>query len=114
MTGLLTDNLWLPAVILAVLAWAVPACLARVLPEGVKPLMLLCLLSTFIMFALAAAFFFILYTAQGARVETLNQFGFAENLVFFGRLSLSSAIIWAPVMILSVANRPRHWVKEVW
>jgi len=75
---------------------------------------LLAFLATFIMFLIASGFFFILYLFQGASSSALGQFGFFENLFFFGRLGLSSAIIWAPIMVLSVMNRPRHWTKETW
>jgi len=112
--SLFADNMWLPALALAVLGWVVPAVLARVMPEGVKALMLLGLVATFVVFAISALMFFALYVAQGANAGSLAQFGMLENLVFFGRLGLSSALIWAPILILSVANRPRHWVKETW
>ena len=32
----------------------------------------------------------------------------------FLRLGLVSALVWAPIMILSVAGLPRHWKEETW
>lgn len=114
MASLISDSLFIPTAILAVLAWFVPILLSRVMAEGLRPLMLLALLSTFILFAISGGFFFVLYLMQGAPTQALGQFGLLENIAFFGRLGLSSALIWAPIMILSVMNRPRYWVKETW
>ena len=110
----LSDSLFVPTVILAVLAWVTPVLLSRVMAEGLRPLMLLALYSTLILFTLAGGFFYALYLVQGASTQVLGQFGLFENIRFFGRLGLSSALIWAPIMILSVMNRPRYWVKETW
>lgn len=112
--NLISDSLLLPALGLGFLGFLVPRLLARVLPEGVKPLMLNALLSTFILFVLAGLGFFLLYVGQGADAGALLEPGFFANAVFFGRLGLASALIWAPIMILSVAGLPRKWVKETW
>lgn len=114
MAELVSDNLFIPTLILGILGWLVPIGLSKRMNEGLKPLVLLAFLATFIMFLIASGFFFILYLFQGASSSALGQFGFFENLFFFGRLGLSSAIIWAPIMVLSVMNRPRHWTKETW
>jgi len=114
MADLLSNNLVVPALILAVLGWLVPVWLSRRMKEGVKPLMRLAFYAILILFVLASGLFYILYLSQGATSQSLVQLGMIENIVFFGRLGLSSAMIWAPVMLLSVMNRPRHWVKETW
>ncbi len=111
---LFSDSLLLPAVLLAVLAFVVPRLLARVLPEGVKPLLLNAFLSTLIIGVLSAVFFFCLYLWQGADIADLMAPGLVANVVFFGKLGLASAIIWVPIMLLSVAGLPRKWVKETW
>ena len=109
-----SDGLFVPALILALLAWLVPKLLALGLPEGVRPLLLNALLSTLILFAISTGFFFLLYVLQGANSDELSSFGWAANLVFFGRLGLIAGLIWAPIMVLSVANLPRHWVRATW
>lgn len=114
MSVLFSDALFLPALMLAVLAFAVPRLLARVLPEGVKPLMLNAFLSTILLFVLSAVFFFCLYLWQGLSAAEVFVPGLAASVLLFGRLGLISAIIWAPIMILSVAGLPRKWVKETW
>ncbi|PJI92969.1 hypothetical protein BC777_1836 [Yoonia maricola] len=114
MSALFSDALFLPALMLAILGFAVPRFLARVLPEGVGPLMLNAFLSTVLLFALSASFFFGLYLWQGLSVAEIVAPGAASSIAFFGRLGLIAAIIWAPIMLLSVAGLPRKWVKETW
>ena len=114
MGELFADSLILPALLLAGVAFVVPRLLAKVLPEGVKPLLLNAFLSTLILFVLIAAFFFCLYLWRGANVAQITATGVADTVLFFGRLGLVSAIIWAPIMVLSVASLPRTWVKETW
>ena len=80
--SLISDGLFVPAAVLALLAWLVPKLLSMVMPEGVKPLLLIAFLSTVILFLLSAG--------------------------------LIAGLLWAPIMVLSVANLPRGWVKKVW
>lgn len=110
----MTDGLLIPALILALLAWMVPKLWSMVLPEGVRPLMLNAFLSTIVLFALSSLFFMALYVWQGVVADDLARFGWVENIVFFGRLGLIAGLIWAPIMVISVANLPRHWTKAVW
>ena len=113
MSGLLSNSLILPALVLAVVAWFVPVVLSRMLAEGVAPLMLNAGFSTLILFGISAGFFAFLYVGQGASVEALAEGGLL-NVVHFGRLGLQAALIWAPIMVLSLANRPRHWTEVEW
>lgn len=114
MSTLFTDALFLPALVLGVLAFVVPRFLARALPEGVKPLMLNAFLSTILLFLLSALFFLCLYLWQGLSLAEILEPGVATSIALFGRLGLIAAMIWAPIMILSVAGLPRKWVKETW
>jgi hypothetical protein len=114
MGSLFSDGLFFPALTLAFLAWLVPKLLSLVMPEGIKPLMLLALLATLILFAVSAAFFVLLYIWNGTPLAEILAFGWAANIVFFGRLGLIAAMIWAPIMILTVATLPRHWIREKW
>ena len=109
-----SDQLFLPALFLAILAFVVPRIFGRILPEGVKPLLVNAFLSTTLLFVISALFFFCLYLWQGQSIARIMEPGLASNVVFFGRLGLVAAIIWAPIMILSVAGLPRKWVKETW
>tara|TARA_R110002051_G_scaffold183061_1_gene252671 strand:- start:11677 stop:12018 length:342 start_codon:yes stop_codon:yes gene_type:complete len=111
---LISDSLLLPAASLAMLAWLVPKLLSMVMPEGVKPLLLITFLSTVILFAISAGFFVVLYVWQGITWAQLADFGMVANVVFYGKLGLIAGLIWAPIMVLSVANLPRGWVKAIW
>jgi len=110
----MADGLIIPAIILAVAAFAVPRLWALLLAEGVSALVINGVLSTVSMFATSAAIFFGLYVSQGAAASALVGEGFIANLIFFGRLGLSAALIWAPVLILSLSGLPRKWVHATW
>jgi hypothetical protein len=97
-----------------VLGWLVPRLLGRVWPEGLGPLLALAFVATLILMALATGFFVLLYSWQGAPLGVLFEPGLAPGLAYFARLGLLSALLWAPVMILSVAGLPKQWVKETW
>ncbi|WP_439154144.1 hypothetical protein [Yoonia sp.] len=112
--SVINDGLFLPALMLAALGFVVPRMLARFLPEGVRPLLLNAFMSTIVLFFISAVFFFCLYLLQGLSPTQIFEPGLAATLLFFGRLGLSAAIIWAPIMLLSVAGLPRKWVSETW
>ncbi len=109
-----SSGLLLPALALAVLGWLLPRLLARVWPEGVGPHLALAFVSTLLLLALAAGFFLLLYAWQGAPVRELFAPGFWSGAAYFLRLGLLSALLWAPIMILSVAGLPRHWRTKTW
>jgi hypothetical protein len=110
----MADGLVMPALVLAFVGWLVPRLLSLVWPEGVRPLMALALVATVIMFLLGMAFFLGLYLWRGVPMAALLEGGLAATVLHFGRLGLISALLWGPIMILSVAGLPKHWVKETW
>ncbi len=97
----------IPLTGLAVLAWLVPSAFGRILPEGVGWLALNGVLSTFVLAGIAAAGFVWLYGEAGwpaLRAAPLH----------FAAVAARSALIWAPIMVLSLANRPRGWTTARW
>jgi len=104
----------LSAAVVALVGWFVPVVWARVLPEGARPLMLNAVLSTIGTAVVVAVLFALLYWVQGMPASALNEAGVVPVVVHFGRLSVSAGLIWVPIMILSLANLPRRWVKERW
>ena len=63
--------------------------------------------STFVLTALSAAGFWWLYgAARGAVAEAAPG--------HFVILAARTALLWGPVMVLSVANLPRGWKTAVW
>lgn len=92
----------------------VPWALSHVFPEGVKPLMVLGFVATIVMFVLSTLIFLLVYVGQGVPFSVLFTDGIGPALGFFGRLGLASSLLWLPLLILSVANRPRYWTKATW
>jgi len=111
---MLGDGLIVPALALALMGWLVPRLLSLVWPEGVWPLFALAFVATLAMFGLGTSMFVVLYVWQGVPLVTLFQDGLGPGLWHFARLGLISALLWAPIMVLSVAGLPKHWVKETW
>lgn len=101
----------LPAILMAVLGWVVPQQLAKIMPEGVGPLFLIAALSFVILLVLAVVVFLVLYHLQGNSLDGVSG---AVIVFIFGSSAVRSALIWLPIMIISVANLPRKWTKEVW
>jgi hypothetical protein len=114
MGSIMSDGLVLPAVLLALLAYVVPRLIARLLPEGLPALLANAVLSALVMCILSAVFFFGLYVWQGVPARDLLAHGMRQTLVTFGGLGVMAAIIWAPIMVLSVAGLPRKWVHKTW
>ena len=112
--NLLADAIVIPFLAIALIAWVVPKLLGMVFAEGVRPLIILTLFATLILFAVSGGLFMVLYVVQGAPLAELAGGGWLMNVVFFGRLGLSAAIIWVPIMLLSVSGLPRHWKEETW
>ena len=109
---MLESGLVLPALLLALVGWLVPRMLSLVFPEGVRPLLLLALVATILMVLIGSGFFVLLYVIQGIPMAVLFEPGLASGIVHFGKLGLISALIWGPILILSVAGLPKTWVKE--
>ena len=108
------SGLLVPALFLALVAWLVPKFLSMVMPEGVKPLLLLSIFSTIIMCLITSAMFVGLYLIQGASLTLFTEPGLANTVWFLARLSISAGIIWAPIMVLSIAGLPRTWKSVEW
>jgi hypothetical protein len=108
------ESLIIPSLALALVGWLVPRALSLVWPEGARPLLLLAFVATLVMLVLAGVFFLGLYLAQGVPLTGLAETGWAPAVAHFGRLAVISALIWGPIMVLSVAGLPKHWVRETW
>ncbi|MFV2034047.1 MAG: hypothetical protein ACC631_02840 [Halocynthiibacter sp.] len=101
-----------PLLVLAGLGFGVPKVLARALPEGVRPLILLSLLATGLLIMLSALVFLSLYLLQGVPLSALQDGG--VSISYFLRLSAMSAPIWAPVMVLTISSLPGKWTEAEW
>ncbi|PWJ12085.1 hypothetical protein [Jannaschia seohaensis] len=97
----------LPLLGLGLLAWGLPWALGRVLPEGVAWLVVNGLISAAVLAVVAAAGFMLLYGAAGGVV-------WREAPWHFVMLSARSALLWAPILVLSLANLPKGWTEAEW
>ena len=110
----MTGELLIPAIAFGLLGWLVPKLWSMVLPEGIPALFANALLSAVTLTALTGGYFLLAYLWAGATLARLGEEGVAANTVFFGRLGLSAAIIWGPMMALSLMGLPRTWTKATW
>lgn len=108
------DSLIFPALVLFCLGWVVPRLLGAFWPEGVRPLILLALVSAVLLFLIAVGLFVVLYMLGGVPLRALFDLGFPAFLAHFSRLGLVSGLFWAPMLVLSVAGLPKYWVREHW
>lgn len=97
----------LPLMALAAFAWVVPWLLSKLLPEGVFWLMLIGVLSAVVLTVVSAVGFYVLYGQAGEVVLDAAPWHFVV-------LSARAALVWGPVMVLSLANIPKGWKEAVW
>ena len=112
--GGLSVALLLPALGAVALAVLIPWALAKVLPEGVPALALNAALSFAAMAAVAALYFLAAYHAQSPEMTRAL---LSEPWVAawrFGSLSMLSALLWAPPLVLSLAQIPGRWTHATW
>ena len=112
--SILSDGLVIPALLLSLMGWLVPRLLARIFPEGVRPLLLLALVSAAVMLLLGMAFFALLYVWQGVPWDILLGAGWPALVGHFLWLGTMSALLWGPILVLSVAGLPRRWTRATW
>ncbi|MBU2359251.1 MAG: hypothetical protein KKB02_10015 [Alphaproteobacteria bacterium] len=110
----MTTGLLLPALALGLLGWLVPKLWSMLLPDGFGALALNAVLSALTVTALTALYFVVAYWQAGMTLDRLLEEGAAGLMIYFGRLGLSAAIIWAPMMGLSLVGLWRSWVRTPW
>lgn len=108
------NNLILPVICIVALGWVVPRLLALVMPEGVRPLIVLGVLAALILVLLSAGAFIVLYLMRGVPLAALFADGLWPGARYFLRLGLLSALFWGPIMLLSVAGLPKTWTRATW
>ncbi|WP_386679598.1 hypothetical protein [Loktanella sp. R86503] len=108
------EGLLVPAIGLGLLGWLVPKLWSMVLPEGLPALAVNAVLSAMVLTALTGLFFVTQYWAAGASWAQWSKLGLLNNMVYFTRLGLAAAIIWGPLMGVSLMGLPRTWVRIKW
>jgi len=107
------QELLLPTAVMMALGWLVPQWLRPLFPEGVRPLIRLGVVAAVILLGVSVVAFVGAYLVQSVPIGLLFDPVLA-GVWHFLRLGLLSALLWLPVMLLSVAQIPGKWVEEEW
>lgn len=107
-------NLLLPALGLMVLSLAVTRGVEAVMPESLRGLAAIALVSALLVWVLTAAGFALLYLMEDSRVLALMSEAPSASVGHFLGLAARAALIWAPVLLLTVSTAPRRWKTAVW
>jgi len=99
-------NLWLPALVGAGLAVALPILFARRLPESYGGLLVNFVACSALLLVCAMAFFAGSYAVAGAPLVGMVWAHLTD-------LSLKSAIFWAPITGAVLLQQPRHWRPDL-
>lgn len=103
-----------PVAILIALGAIVPRLLERVLPETIPGMVWTVLVSSFVLWALSSLWFVASYVWLDN--STLRAIGADTDgaVMHFARLGLSAALIWLPIVLLTVVTAPRRWRHGRW
>ncbi|UWQ20010.1 hypothetical protein [Jannaschia sp. W003] len=96
-----------PLFALGALAWLLPRLAARWLPRSMRGLVMNGAICGAILFAAGVALFAALYGDAAGVV-------WSEAPAHFAVLSARAALLWGPVLVLSLAGLPRRWGPGAW
>lgn len=107
-------SLILPAAVLALLGFVLPKLLARLFGEGVRALVLVSVASSLLMLGLSATMFFLMTLWRGLPLTAMRELGSGAMVLHFLGVGLLSALLWGPLMALSISTLPRKWKESTW
>ncbi|MBV7395148.1 hypothetical protein [Mameliella sediminis] len=107
-------ELFLPAIGLMLITALVTRGVERLMPESLPGLALTAVVSALLVWGIASGGFALLYVMRDARVLALMEQTPATSTSHFLSLGASAALIWAPVLLLTVTTAPRRWKTAVW
>ncbi|MEM7644666.1 MAG: hypothetical protein AAF366_19395 [Pseudomonadota bacterium] len=96
-----------PLVLLGTAAWLLPWALGKALPKALWSLVLNGLISAVILTMAGMLLFAWLY---GPTADIVWQAAPGHFLI----LSARSALLWGPILVLSLSNLPRRWPPGAW
>lgn len=105
-------SLALPTLVLMAAAILVARGFEAVLPETIPGMVACALLSALVLWLLSAAGFGLLYLWQDARYAVL--FGDGRSYRHLAALGAKAALIWAPLVALTVVTAPQRWKTATW
>lgn len=104
--------LLIPALALMVLAVVVTRLVEWVVPETVPGLVLAGALACAVMWVLAGALFGWMYLGREADLAPV--LGTGSGLRHLAGLGAKAALIWLPMVLITVVTAPRRWKTNVW
>lgn len=104
--------LLLPTLLLMVAAVLVTRLLEHVVPETIAGLVVLAGLASAACWAVASALFGAIYILQAAQIAAVlgTRGGLGHLLALGGK----AALIWLPLVLITVATAPRRWKTNTW
>lgn len=107
-------QLLFPALGLMLVSVLVARGVEALMPESIGGIAATFAISALLVWLLASAGFAGLYTLEDPRVLALLGETPSASVRHFLRLGASAALIWAPVLLITVSTAPRRWKTAVW
>lgn len=107
-------DLLLPALGLMLMAFVVTRGVEVLVPETVTGLAVMAAVSALLCWPLASVGFALLYGVQDGRILALLGEVPAASAGHFLRLGAKAALLWGPILLLTVSTAPRRWKTAVW
>jgi len=108
----MVSSLLIPTVVLMGLAVLVTRLVERVMPETMLGLALTALVASGVLWALAGGLFGWLYLSRAPELAPI--LGAGSGLRHLAGLGAKAALIWLPLVLITVATAPRRWKTNVW
>jgi len=106
--------LLVPVAGLVALAVFLPRLILRWMPETLAGLILNGAITALLLTVLAAGWLFLSYVRADRRILEFFDMAPGGTAFHFLRLGFMSALIWAPVLVLSLASLPKRWKTAKW
>lgn len=107
-------TLGLPVLGLMILAVLITRAVETVAPESIVGLVATGAVAGLLCWAMSAAGFAWLYHAQDPEILTRIGLRPADGVAHFMTLGAQAALIWAPLVAITVVTAPRRWKTAVW
>jgi hypothetical protein len=105
-------SLLVPSLILIALAILLTRAVERMMPETVPGLVLTALVASIMMWLLSGVLFGWLYLLR--EVEVAPMLGTGRGMRHLATMGGKAALIWLPIVLITVATAPRRWKTNTW
>ncbi|MBS0125780.1 hypothetical protein [Thetidibacter halocola] len=104
--------LLVPSLILIALAILLTRAIERMMPETVPGMVLTGIVASILMWLLSGAMFGWFYLLREAQVAPM--LGTGRGMRHLAALGGKAALIWLPIVLITVATAPRRWKTNTW